>query len=57
LAAFLIASIGFTRVYIGVHFPSDVLAGYAAGFAWAMICAALTEAWGKRAAATENPRA
>lgn len=56
-ATFLVVGVGFTRVYIGVHFPSDVIAGFAAGFSWAMICAALTEAWGKRLVAADNPRA
>ena len=46
--AFLVALVGFTRVYIGVHFPSDVIAGYSVGYCWALLCAAMTEAWGKR---------
>jgi undecaprenyl-diphosphatase len=34
---FLILLIGFSRMYLGVHYLSDVLAGYAAGFAWLVI--------------------
>lgn len=34
LAATLAALIGLSRVYLGVHYPSDVLAGYAAAVVW-----------------------
>jgi len=33
-AVLLIAMIGFSRIYLGVHYPSDVVAGYAAGAVW-----------------------
>jgi membrane-associated phospholipid phosphatase len=34
VAVALILGIGMSRIYLGVHYPSDVLAGYAAGIVW-----------------------
>jgi undecaprenyl-diphosphatase len=30
----LIGMIGYSRIYLGVHYPSDVIAGYCAGAVW-----------------------
>jgi undecaprenyl-diphosphatase len=53
LATKFIALIGASRVYLGVHYPSDVLAGYAAGFPWLTACLVGYENYERRVALLE----
>lgn len=43
-ASFLIAMVALSRVYLGVHYPSDVLSGMSLGVTWALILAYVVEA-------------
>jgi undecaprenyl-diphosphatase len=52
-AALLVGLIGVSRLYLGVHYPSDVLAGYAAAFVWVVAVAAADRALQARRGARE----
>ncbi|MGC4377872.1 phosphatase PAP2 family protein [Fictibacillus sp. Mic-4] len=41
--AAIVLLIGVSRIYLGVHYPSDILAGFTAGAVWLLLCIAALE--------------
>jgi undecaprenyl-diphosphatase len=54
IAVALTIVVGLSRVYLGVHYPTDVLAGWLAGLVWALVCW-LTARWLQRRGQVEKP--
>ena len=55
VAVLITVLVGASRVYLGVHWPSDVLAGWCAGFAWAMLCWLVANFLRQRGGLREKP--
>jgi len=60
IALLLTLLVGISRVYMGVHYPTDVLAGWTAGLVWALLCWLVAHHLRKRGAveslSEEEPR-
>lgn len=54
VAITIMVLVGASRVYLGVHWPTDVVAGWALGAAWAMLCW-LGSVWLQREGSIEPP--
>jgi undecaprenyl-diphosphatase len=54
VAVVLAVIVGISRVYLGVHYPSDVLAGWAAGSLWSSACAQAAR-WLQQQGSVEAP--
>lgn len=53
VGVFLAGMIGISRLYLGVHYPTDVLAGWTVGCTWALVCGVAARKLAPRVAEVE----
>jgi len=54
LTLVLVIGIGLSRLYLGVHWPTDIVAGYAAGIVWLFTCIFSLQVWQDRRLVTQK---
>ena len=56
-AAIFVTAIGLSRLYLGVHWATDVIGGWVIGFAWLYFCLTVRRVWRRRASTPPVDRA
>ena len=55
IAALLSLLVGTSRVFLGVHYPTDVIGGWIVGYVWALVCWLIAQ-WFEARAGLERDR-